>query len=240
MARQGTTLHLPGRATPRVSRRASAFIVSVAIHAAVIGVLSLVVLLPRAKRIWEAEIVMKAPPAAKPAPPAVTPAFTKEPKTAAVRAFRPARPLPLFVRQQPLRSSPETRSVEAPAEPAPSPPVVSTTAPPLEAPPPPGGAAGRLSLEAFQSQLLACIERAKRYPRIAARTGMEGTVDISFELTGDGTARDVEVAKSSGYGALDKGGRRAVLEATFPPIPEHFGRDSIRYTVSIRFSLVDR
>lgn len=224
---------VPVRRRPGFSGRSRYFITSAAAHTVVIGLLSTFVILPRAKRTWEAEILMAPPAKAEPAAPVIRPPFTKEPKALSISRSIPARPDLLPIRRQPLRRSPEgteaAPSVDAaPAAPAPVEPVEVARVP------------GQISLDSFRRQILSSIERAKRYPRIASRMGLEGTVEISFLLTREGESVDVEVVESSGYAVLDQGGSRAVREASFPPIPDHFSRDSMRYTVSIRFSLVDR
>ncbi len=218
---------------PGFSGRSRYFITSAAVHAVVIGLLSTFVILPRAKRTWEAEILMAPPAKAAPAAPVTRPPFTKEPKILAISRSLPARPDLLPIRRQPLRPSPECIESAPSVDVAPA---VSTPVKPVEV----ARVPGQISLDSFRRQILSSIERAKRYPRIASRMGLEGTVEISFLLTREGEAVDVEVVESSGYAVLDQGGSRAVREASFPPIPDHFSRDSMRYTVSIRFSLVDR
>jgi len=206
---------------------------SAAIHAVVIGALSIFVILPRARRTWKAEIVVAPPAEAEAADPVTRPPFPKEPKVLSISRSLSTRPIPLPINHQPLHRSPEPSEVASSED-------VTPTAPTPSGPPNVAVVSGQMSLDAFRSQILSSIERAKRYPRIAARMGLEGTVDISFLLTKEGKADDVEVVKSSGYVVLDQGGSRAVREASFPPIPDHFSRDWMRYTVSIRFSLVDR
>jgi len=41
------------------------------------------------------------------------------------------------------------------------------------------------------------------YPQHARRKGMQGTVLLSFEISGQGTVHDIRVVKSSGYAILD-------------------------------------
>jgi len=48
------------------------------------------------------------------------------------------------------------------------------------------------------------IERAKTYPVLARKRGIEGTVYISFRINPQGKARDIKILKSSGYRILDR------------------------------------
>ncbi len=62
------------------------------------------------------------------------------------------------------------------------------------------------------------IERAKRYPSLARRLGMEGTVHVEFRIARDGSVEGVKVAKSSGYPLLDEASVQAIKRAAPLPI----------------------
>lgn len=62
------------------------------------------------------------------------------------------------------------------------------------------------------------IERAKRYPALARRLGMEGTVHVEFRIARDGSVEGVKVAKSSGYPVLDEASVQAIKRAVPLPI----------------------
>lgn len=62
------------------------------------------------------------------------------------------------------------------------------------------------------------IERAKRYPALARRLGMEGTVHVEFWIARDGSVEGVKVAKSSGYPLLDEASVQAIKRAVPLPI----------------------
>lgn len=47
------------------------------------------------------------------------------------------------------------------------------------------------------------IERAKQYPLVAERKGMEGEVRLAFELASDGRIKTLVVVQSSGHSLLD-------------------------------------
>ncbi len=61
--------------------------------------------------------------------------------------------------------------------------------------------------DAVRSELRKTVEKNKVYPDRAKRMNWEGKVDLSFRVFEDGTIRDVEVAKSSGFQVLDDAAR---------------------------------
>ncbi len=63
---------------------------------------------------------------------------------------------------------------------------------------------------AIQAELRRTVERNKVYPDRARRMGWEGKVELTFRVFEDGTIRDIAVAKSSGYQALDDAAKDAV------------------------------
>jgi TonB family protein len=63
----------------------------------------------------------------------------------------------------------------------------------------------------------AAIERAKIYPAIARRRGIEGTVYVSFLIGAEGEPREIKVIKSSGYKMLDETTMKVIMKA--PPYP---------------------
>lgn len=74
------------------------------------------------------------------------------------------------------------------------------------------------------------IKGAQRYPELALRFGMEGTVEVEFEIARDGSVEWVRVTKSSGYPLLDEASVEAVKRAA--PLPVVPGR--IRIPISYR------
>ena len=57
------------------------------------------------------------------------------------------------------------------------------------------------------------IERAKTYPLIARKRGIEGTVYISFLISSSGKPREIEILKSSGSRILDRATVKVVKKA---------------------------
>jgi protein TonB len=75
------------------------------------------------------------------------------------------------------------------------------------------------------------IQRALRYPPIARERGATGEALVAFEIRSDGTPERVELARTSGSGALDRAALRAVADAA--PLPFVYGR----IHVPVRFAL---
>lgn len=65
------------------------------------------------------------------------------------------------------------------------------------------------------------IERAKTYPGMARRRGIEGTVYVSFRIGHAGEPDEIEVSKSSGYKMLDEATMKVIRKAApYPHIDE--------------------
>jgi protein TonB len=90
------------------------------------------------------------------------------------------------------------------------------------------------SVEERLEEIRRRLQAALYYPPIARRMGLEGTAWVRFEIDREGTARDVDVARSSGHAILDRAARRTVDRAG--RLPWVYGR----IEVPIRFSLASR
>lgn len=94
-----------------------------------------------------------------------------------------------------------------------------------------GGAGGAGHGGADWRQLLRDrIERAKRYPPEARRSGIEGTAEVQFRVVADGRVEDVTIVKSSGFSILDHASVETIKRAT--PLPVAPG--TIRVGISYR------
>ncbi|MGQ9571195.1 MAG: energy transducer TonB [Thermodesulfovibrionales bacterium] len=82
------------------------------------------------------------------------------------------------------------------------------------------------------------IEKAKTYPLIARKRGMEGTVIVSFRIDGKGLPQDVTIVKSSGYQILDEEVTKMLRKAS--PFPEINGEIVIPVTFRLKESISDR
>ena len=82
------------------------------------------------------------------------------------------------------------------------------------------------------------IESRKRYPDSAKARGIEGRVTIRFILTGDGSIRDVAVAKGSRSDALNTAALSALRDAApFPRPPANLFKKDQALELTIVFEL---
>jgi TonB family protein len=79
-----------------------------------------------------------------------------------------------------------------------------------------GGSPGGISSDLWQ-HLHSAIEGAKTYPRLARERGIEGTVLVRFKVLPTGDIETVHVVKSSGVQILDEASVRTVYRAA--PMP---------------------
>jgi len=74
------------------------------------------------------------------------------------------------------------------------------------------------------------IERAKRYPPLARRRGIEGTVHVGFKIDKEGRPYEIRIIKGSGFGILDQ----ATIEIIKKASPFPFIDKTIEVPVSFR------
>ena len=121
-----------------------------------------------------------------------------------------------------------------------SPPVA-----PAPAEPAPDAAAGHPPSTAHEAEtaahaqyrplVLAILERAKRYPLLAQRRGLEGTVEIEFLIGADGRISDPQVIVPSPHRVLDAATLALVHRiGSLPPPPD---RTPLRFPVRIEYTL---
>ena len=90
----------------------------------------------------------------------------------------------------------------------------------------------------YQDMIKQRIQSCRKYPRWAKKQGMEGIVYLMFTVISDGSVRDIEIVRSSGFDVLDKRAAATVAEAApFPSIPEKFNRSDLTMEVDIVFKL---
>ncbi|MBC7800986.1 MAG: energy transducer TonB, partial [Gemmatimonadaceae bacterium] len=78
------------------------------------------------------------------------------------------------------------------------------------------------------------------YPMAAARIGAEGTVGLLVQVSAQGVATDVAVARSSGNDSLDRAARDAVRRWRFTPARIQGTPVPFEYPLDINFILGDR
>jgi protein TonB len=63
------------------------------------------------------------------------------------------------------------------------------------------------------------IERAKSYPPLARKRGIEGTVTAEFTINTSGYPENIRIVRSSGHDILDDAARKTLLRASpYPPV----------------------
>ena len=91
---------------------------------------------------------------------------------------------------------------------------------------------------AYLAELQRAIARHQHFPDDARRRQRTGVVTLSFLVQGDGSIRQIRLAKSSGDTALDEAALQAMQRLNrFKPIPATIGRQEWAMRVPIRFDL---
>jgi protein TonB len=92
------------------------------------------------------------------------------------------------------------------------------------------------ALAAWRSQIVAVIERNKRYPETSARRGEQGVAQVFFSLDRQGRVIDSRIVRSSGASALDKEALALLRRAQpFPPVPPEIRGDRVNLILPLRF-----
>ena len=72
--------------------------------------------------------------------------------------------------------------------------------------------------ENYLSKVLAQIEKAKKYPGQARQKGIEGKVEVEFNILTNGQVKDVKLVKSSSKNLLDQAALKTIMRAS--PFPK--------------------
>jgi len=91
--------------------------------------------------------------------------------------------------------------------------------------------------EQYLKAVISELEKHKRYPPIARRLGIEGTVTVEFSINKDGKLKYVRIASSSGSSILDSAAKKLVKSCHFPPLPPDFDHDSFKVKIPIHYKL---
>lgn len=91
----------------------------------------------------------------------------------------------------------------------------------------------------FAQDVRSRIERKKVYPDTARDLGMEGEVEVRYELDRAGNLLHAAVVASSGYKLLDQAALKAVKSATYKSFPEDawVGSGSKEFRTKLVFSI---
>lgn len=97
-----------------------------------------------------------------------------------------------------------------------------------------GSGSSQEGFDEILAQIRSLIERAKHYPLMARRRGVEGTVDVTFEIQENGRVKGLKLTRSSGSSSLDEAALKTIRRAApFPFYPQ-----PIR--IGIRFALREK
>ena len=157
-------------------------------------------------------------------------------------ALLPERPRPvespqLTVRMQEVALPVVTPVVQINLAPEPVAAIVLAKAP-ASSPPPIAADAGDAPLSVSQPDYLRRPKAA--YPPAAKRARAQGLVHVRALVDTDGHAREVSVARSSGFELLDRAACDAVMQAAFIPYRQNDVPRRMLVIVPIEFSLTPR
>ena len=170
-------------------------------------------------------------------PPAAPPEPVRDIPPGPEKTERQVEPI---VRDQPTIPPPEIAlpsAVQLPradAVPDPSPPVKETTAP--ESKPTPPAPMETADKSSWEGQVLAALNKVKRYPRAAMSRRQQGIGYIRFVLDRDGRVISARLERSSGFAALDDEAASLPKRAQpLPKPPDHVRGDRIEMIVPVEF-----
>lgn len=170
----------------------------------------------------------------------------------------PPPPTPLEVAEAPpepaLEESAEALPLPPPAMPPPRPMRVAAAAPRPTAQPAPAAASPAPAEQAaapgappravaapsssYIAQLLAALERQKRYPEEARARQVQGVALLRFRMRRDGSVAAFRIERSAGDAALDEAVLAMVRRASpLPAPPPEMPGETLELTVPVRFAL---
>jgi len=143
---------------------------------------------------------------------------------------------------------PPTQEVPTPQRQEPRPPAPTTSAPQAlpdqTAAIPAAPIQGRITphnsnaVPTWKTQIVALLERNKRYPAVAQSRREQRIAQVFFSLDRQGRVIDSRIARSSGASALDEEALALLRRAQpFPAPPRELPGDRVDLTVPIRFNL---
>jgi protein TonB len=163
---------------------------------------------------------------------------TELPKLAPSPAPHPPMTLPA---PQPPKPKPKVKRTEPPPTPLPQPQSAPLAPPAPSAPattpqiPTNSSPAARAS---WQAQLVAWLEKYKRYPRVAQEQRQQGVVHLRFTIDREGKVLASEINKSSGFELLDDEVLALIQRAQpVPAPPPEVTGNRIELLVPVSFSL---
>ena len=137
-------------------------------------------------------------------------------------------------------TNPERQELRAPAPTTTAPPALPEQTAALPAAPAQGRATPNTSnaVPTWKTQIVALLERNKRYPKSAQSRHQQGIAQVFFSLNRQGRVIDSRVVRQSGTSALDEEALALLRRAQpFPPPPAELPGRRVDLTVPIRFNL---
>lgn len=192
------------------------------------------------------------PPLDEPPPPVEPPPDVETPVTDTLPEIEPLPDLPPseVAEPRPVRrpenlevrreEEPEEKEAPKPEKKAPPPQVASRVAAPekaetARAAETVAARGSSVSPARWQSQLMAHLERRKRYPSAARARREEGTVQVRFSIDARGNVLTASVVRSSGHPALDEAVLDLMRRASPVPAPPPDAPKTI--TAPVRFNI---
>ncbi|MCY4514800.1 MAG: TonB family protein [Candidatus Tectomicrobia bacterium] len=97
------------------------------------------------------------------------------------------------------------------------------------------------AFDAYKGLVFQRLERHKRYPRIAERSGLNGRVTLRFTVRRDGEVIKSEILELVGHKSFGDAAMRALKRVgQLPPFPDEIGRQQITMDVPIVYQLDGR
>ncbi|MEQ9518595.1 MAG: TonB family protein [Parvibaculum sp.] len=173
------------------------------------------------------ESVAEIPPAIEPAP-----AQPVEPEVVQVETPPPLPELPVRRRENSAPAS-SASTKPAPASASPATALVDQVPGSVTGKTGPGAAEIENAYKAIVSDWIA---RHKRYPRAAARRGLEGRGEVTFIVTRAGNITQLEISGSTGFAVLDRE-LKAMLEraSPLPSFPASIPQAQLEIKLPVRF-----
>jgi protein TonB len=100
-----------------------------------------------------------------------------------------------------------------------------------------GASAGGSEYGPYLAQWRRRIHENVRYPLVARRRSLTGTVQLDIVIQPDGTIASVRIAASSAHDVLDEAALEAVRGLPPLPFPSHLVRRPLRARLPIVFDL---
>jgi protein TonB len=172
---------------------------------------------------------LKEPDAPNPEPPKPESPAPPRPDDLAIPAPPPPPQKPPPAPKPPVE--PRKKPPEPKQRPAPRPQEAAPAKPTRAAAP----QVDRVAAAAWQSQVMAHIERRKTYPSGARARGEEGVAVVRFRIGGNGAVGGVALVRSSGSAELDRETLALVTRAS--PLPPHPSGAAMTVTAPVRYRL---